>query len=166
VEHPSNLIRVMPAKGRERRLTLDDYNATCRALAATTLVVQWGGAHVWKVGGKVFAVAGWSPGKAELAITFKVSALGFDILKDMPGLRPAPYLASRGFTWIQRTSEESMNDAALVRYLRESHRLVSTGLPVKSRIALGLPVDEPRLVAQLPTCRTAPRSRPSQGRSS
>ena len=41
-------------------LTIDDYNAFCKSLPATHYVVQWGGSHVWKVGGpkgKVFAIA-------------------------------------------------------------------------------------------------------------
>jgi predicted DNA-binding protein (MmcQ/YjbR family) len=118
-------------------MTLDDYNACCASLPATTHVVQWGGAHVWKVGGKVFAVAGWSAGPA-LAVTFKCSPVAFDILKDLPGLRPAPYLASRGMKWIQRTGAESMDDAALADYLAESHRLVAAGLTRKARSALGL----------------------------
>ena len=59
-----------------------------------------------------------------LAVTFKCSEMAFDILKDQPGLRPAPYLASRGMTWIQRQTGESMDDDALKDYLRESHRLV------------------------------------------
>ena len=76
---------------------------------------------MWKVGGKVFAVAGWNDGEA-LAVTFKCSPLSFDLLKEQKGLRPAPYLASRGMSWIQRTSAESMDDAALKDYLRESHQ--------------------------------------------
>jgi predicted DNA-binding protein (MmcQ/YjbR family) len=82
-------------------MDLEAYNAFCAGLPATTHVVQWGGAHVWKVGGKVFAIAGWNDSD-ELAVTFKVSELAFDILREQPGLRPAPYLASRGMTWIQR----------------------------------------------------------------
>jgi predicted DNA-binding protein (MmcQ/YjbR family) len=38
-------------------MTYEEFNAFCRALPATTYVVQWGGSHVWKVGGKVFAIA-------------------------------------------------------------------------------------------------------------
>ena len=37
-------------------MTLAEYNAFCAALPATSHVVQWGGADVWKVGGKVFAL--------------------------------------------------------------------------------------------------------------
>ena len=118
-------------------MTLDEYNAFCASLPHTSDVVQWGGAHVWKVAGKVFAIAGWSSG-AELAVTFKCSEMAFDVLKEQPGLRPAPYLASRGMTWIQRVSAEAMDDAALCDYLRESHRLVAAKLSKKARAALGL----------------------------
>ena len=54
-------------------MTYDDFNAFCRALPATTYVVQWGGAHVWKVGGKVFAIGGWADGAP--AFTFKAGEL-------------------------------------------------------------------------------------------
>lgn len=117
-------------------MTLDGFNAFCAALPHTSHVVQWGGAHVWKIGGKVFAIAGWSDG-CELAVTFKCSETSFDILRQQPGLRPAPYLASRGMTWIQRVGGESMDDAALCDYLRESRRLVAARLPRKVRAELG-----------------------------
>ena len=96
-------------------MTLDEYNGFCASLPATTHVVQWGGAHVWKVGGKVFAIAGWNDGEG-LAVTFKCSDIAFDILQEQPGLRPAPYLASRGMKWIQRQTGESMDDEALRDY--------------------------------------------------
>ncbi|NNF79091.1 MAG: MmcQ/YjbR family DNA-binding protein, partial [Rhizobiales bacterium] len=51
-------------------MTYEEYNAFCGALPATTHVVQWGGAHVWKVGGKVFAIGGWADDRP--AYTFKV----------------------------------------------------------------------------------------------
>src|ERR1700722_3117265 len=75
-------------------MTYEEYNGFCRALPATTYVVQWGGAHVWKVGGKVFAIGGWQ--HDEPSFTFKVSEIAYEMLKTQPGLRPAPYLASRG----------------------------------------------------------------------
>ena len=92
---------------------------------------------MWKVGGKVFAIAGWNNGDA-LAVTFKCSPLSFDLLKEQKGLRPAPYLASRGMSWIQRTSADSMDDGALKDYLRASHRLACLNLPKKTQRALGL----------------------------
>ncbi|CCV05206.1 conserved hypothetical protein [Mesorhizobium metallidurans STM 2683] len=122
-------------------MTLDDYNGFCASLPATTHVVQWGGAHVWKVGAKVFAIAGWDEGKQpgkQPFVTFKCSDIAYDILKEQPGLRPAPYLASRGMKWIQRQTSQSMDDDALKDYLRDSHRLVVLKLTKQARRELGL----------------------------
>jgi len=126
---PNRLSRVM---------TLDDYNAYCGKLAHTSHVVQWGNAHVWKVAGKVFAVGGWQDEGEELHVTFKVSDMSYDLLKEQPGCRPAPYLASRGMKWIQRTDATTMSDADLRDYVRESYRLVSLGLTKKKQKELGL----------------------------
>jgi predicted DNA-binding protein (MmcQ/YjbR family) len=119
-------------------VTYEEFNAFCAALPATTYVVQWGGSHVWKVGGKVFAIGGSSEAEG-FSVSFKCSDISFDILREQPGLRPAPYLASRGMKWIQYRSGESMDDAALKDYLRESQRLVSLNLSRKVRNELGLP---------------------------
>jgi predicted DNA-binding protein (MmcQ/YjbR family) len=120
-------------------MTYDEFNAFCRALPATGHVVQWGGAHVWKVGGKVFAIGGWGDGRP--AYTFKVSPLSYEILKDQPGLRPAPYLAARGMKWIQNYAKPGLSDGDLKEYLRQSHRIVSLGLPKKKQKELGLNQD-------------------------
>ena len=117
-------------------LTYDEFNQFCGALPATTHVVQWGGSHVWKVGGKVFAIGGW--GDAEPAYTFKVSDLSYEVLREQPGLRPAPYLASRGMKWIQHYGRPGLSDDDLREYLRQSHRLVSRNLSKKMQRELGL----------------------------
>ncbi|SON57650.1 hypothetical protein HDIA_4109 [Hartmannibacter diazotrophicus] len=118
-------------------MTYDDYNSFCACLPATSHVVQWGGAHVWKVGTKVFAIGGWDRG-VEPRITFKVSDIAFEILKGEPGLRPAPYLASRGMKWIQHFEKPGLSDEDLKLYLAESHRIVARGLTKKMRRELGL----------------------------
>lgn len=125
---------------RQWAMKLDDYNTFCASLPATSHVVQWGQSHVWKVGGKVFAIASqWDTGPdASPHITFKTSEMSYDMLKDQPGCRPAPYLASRGMKWIQRMTPETMDDDALRDYLRESHRLVAAGLSRKARASFGL----------------------------
>lgn len=121
-------------------MNLAAYTAFCSALPHSFHVVQWGGVHVWKVGGangRMFALA-FPELQKQLAITFKVSAMSYDILKEQAGLRPAPYLASRGMTWIQRVSKETMDDRALQDYLRESHRLCALALPKRIQVGLGL----------------------------
>ena len=118
-------------------MTYDEYNAFCKKLPATTYVVQWHGSHVWKVGGKVFAIGGWDKSTGP-AFTFKVSELNYNILKDEPGFRPAPYLASRGMQWIQQYQTSKETDEALEYYLSQSHRIVSLGLTKKKQKELGL----------------------------
>ncbi len=117
-------------------MTYEKFNAFCATLPATTYIVQWGGAHVWKVGGKVFAIGGWDDGEA--AFTFKASELSYEILQQQPGLRPAPYFATRGMKWIQNYGEPGLSDHELEEYLRQSHRIVSSGLSMKKQRELGL----------------------------
>ena len=117
-------------------MTYDEFNEFCRSLPATTYVCQWGGSHVWKVGGKVFAIGGWDDGEA--GFTFKVSEISYELLRDQPGLRPAPYLASRGMKWIQHYAKPGLTDDELKDYLRQSHHIVSLGLSKKKQSELGL----------------------------
>ena len=117
-------------------MTYEEFNGFCRALPATTYVVQWGGSHVWKVGGKVFAIGGWQ--NDEPSFTFKVNDVAFEMLRDQPGLRPAPYLASRGLKWIQHFAKPGLSDGELKDYLRQSYVIVAMGLSKKKRAELGL----------------------------
>jgi len=117
-------------------MTYEEFNAFCGALASTTYVVQWGGSHVWKVGGKVFTIGGWQDN--EPSFTFKVTEISYEMLKEKPGLRPAPYLASRGMTWIQHFAKPGLSDDDLRDYIRQSHLIVSQGLPKKKQVELGL----------------------------
>jgi predicted DNA-binding protein (MmcQ/YjbR family) len=123
-------------------MTRDEYDEYCRSLPHTTHVVQWGNASVWKIGGKVFAVGGWNDAQDAFCISFKTSATSFEILAEQPGCRPAPYLASRGMKWIQRTGTDTLTDDDLKAYLAESHRLVGSGLTKKLQRELGLIAQE------------------------
>ncbi len=118
-------------------MTLEEYNDFCGTLKATTHIVQWGDAHVWKVGGKVFAIAGWNEGDLT-GVTFKTTPTEFDFLKEMPGLRPAPYLGSRGFTWIQHYKEPGLDDEQLFEQLEDSHRIIASSLSKKKQRELGI----------------------------
>lgn len=118
-------------------MDLDEYNDYCASLTATSHVVQWGESHVWKVGGKVFAIAGWSD-DGGFAVTFKTSPDEFDFLVEIDGVRPAPYLASRGLTWVQHYRSPGLDDDDLREQIVESHRLVALGLSKKRRRELGL----------------------------
>lgn len=113
------------------------FNQFCSALPATSYIVQWGGAHVWKVGGKVFAIGGWAEGKLP-AFTFKTSEQNFGFLSESDGYKPAPYFANRGMKWIQQFDSNEKYDESLFYYLTESHRLVSLSLTKTKQKELGL----------------------------
>jgi predicted DNA-binding protein (MmcQ/YjbR family) len=131
-----------PSRGLSRdgrwAMTREEYDTFCANLPHAQHVVQWGDASVWKVGRRVFAIGGWSDAR-EFAVTFKCSETSFASLKDLPGLRPAPYLASRGLSWVQRTDNRSLSDATLRDYLRQSYALVVAALPKKAQRELGSP---------------------------
>jgi len=118
-------------------MTYEQFNKFCASLPATTHVIQWGDSHVWKVGGKVFAIGGWQK-NSKPAFTFKASEHNFEVLQDQPGFRPAPYMASRGMKWIQQYDVPKDTEETLKYYLKESHRIVSLGLSKKKQKELDL----------------------------
>jgi predicted DNA-binding protein (MmcQ/YjbR family) len=136
VEIPASFTHSPLRRVDHRNMTYEKFNAFCRTLPATTYVMQWGGSHVWKVGGKVFAIG--SGTERQPGFTFKVSDVAYEMLQEQPGLRPAPYLASRGMKWIQHFAKPGLSDAALRDYLRQSHAIVAQGLSKKRRVELGL----------------------------
>ena len=85
----------------------------------------------------MFAIGGWNKGKNP-GITFKVSEISYEVLKEEPGLRPAPYLASRGMKWIQHHAKPGLSDDDLKSYLAASYRIVRRGLTKKKQKELGL----------------------------
>lgn len=113
-------------------MTREEINAFCKSLRAATHVVQWGGADVWKVGGKVFAIT------RDEGVTFKASPMAFEILQGEEGIRPAPYMASRGLKWLQHYGPPGgLSDAALREHLQASYDMVFAGLSRKMQAALG-----------------------------
>ena len=117
-------------------MTRDEFNQYCAAKTGSTHVVQWGNSDVWKIGGKVYAMCGWNDGLD--AFTFKVSEMIYEALQDQPGYRPAPYLASRGMTWLQIHEPEKVVDANVCQHIDASFDLVVAKLTRKARRELGL----------------------------
>ena len=121
-------------------MTFQEFNTFCESLPVTTHVIQWRNSHVWKVGGKVFAIGGWEK-TGKPAYTFKTSEQNFYFLRECPGYRSAPYLASRGMKWIQQYDASPAEDNDLKYYIKESHRVVSLGLSKKKQKELGINQD-------------------------
>ncbi|MBU2982028.1 MmcQ/YjbR family DNA-binding protein [Lentibacter algarum] len=114
----------------------DSYNAFCATLPQATHVVQWGNADVWKVGGKLFAICGWNDGQD--AFTFKCSDIAYEVLQEMPGIRPAPYLASRRMKWLQQYRDGGLSDDELQNHIKLSYDMAVSKLTKKLRAELGL----------------------------
>ncbi len=117
-------------------MTRDEFNRFCNGLRQTTHVVQWSNSDVWKIAGKVFALC--SRHDDADAFTFKASDSAFEVLKDQPGIRPAPYLASRGFKWLQHYGRPGLSDEELEVHIALSYALVVKGLTKKKRAELGV----------------------------
>jgi predicted DNA-binding protein (MmcQ/YjbR family) len=117
-------------------MTRDELKSFCSGLPQATHVVQWGDADVYKVGGKLFAILGM--GNTDATVTFKVTHLAYEILSDSPGLRPAPYLASRGMKWVQQYDTPGLPDDGLRDHIRASYDMAVGKLTKKLRAELGL----------------------------
>lgn len=118
-------------------MTSEEFNQYCASFKATDHVVQWGGADVWKVGGKVFAIGGWTKEK-QPGYTFKTSENNYYFLEEKSGYRPAPYLAARGMKWIQHYNGDNVEDEALRYYIAESYKMIYQALSKKKQRELGL----------------------------
>lgn len=118
-------------------MTVDEFDTHCATLPATEMVVQWGGAHVWKVGGKIFAVATkWGKGAAEFRIGFKASDMAFMMLTEEPGINPSPYLGR--YKWVQVTDADALSTDDTKAYISASYELITAKLTRAKREELGL----------------------------
>jgi predicted DNA-binding protein (MmcQ/YjbR family) len=109
------------------------FDKACRALAAVTMDVQWGDDHVYKVGGKMFAVTG--PG-GEGGVSLKVSDIAFEALTETARAIPAPYLARA--KWVKFESLADLDAAEVADWLKTAHTLVAAKLTRKARKELGI----------------------------
>jgi len=105
----------------------------CLSLPHTTEQIQWKDDLVFKVGGKMYAVAAFEPGA--LWVSLKCSDEDFAELTERPGVVPAPYLARAH--WIAIESETTLARAEMAQLLSRAHALVLAKLPKKTRASLG-----------------------------
>jgi predicted DNA-binding protein (MmcQ/YjbR family) len=112
----------------------DGFEGFAAALPATEIVRQWGDASVGKVGGKIFAILSGDADAPRLS--FKCSDMAFELLPDLDGVEPAPYLARA--KWVALGPDSAIGGDELAAYLREAHRLVAGKLTRKLRSELDL----------------------------
>jgi predicted DNA-binding protein (MmcQ/YjbR family) len=122
-------------------MSVDFVRRHCLSFPHSTETVQWGNDLVFKIGGKMFAVAALEPPAEPRAepggvwVSFKCTPDDFADLTERPGIIPAPYLARA--QWVALETEEALPAGELKRYLRKSYDLVFEKLPKKVRASLG-----------------------------
>ena len=104
----------------------------CLSLPHTTEQVQWEDALVFKVAGKMYAVASLEPGGHWLSL--KCCQEEFAELIERPGIVPAPYLARAH--WVALESENTLPRMELAQLLTRGHSIVLSKLPRKTQLAL------------------------------
>jgi predicted DNA-binding protein (MmcQ/YjbR family) len=123
-------------KPDRRRVSPEAFEGHCLGLPAVTLTVQWGGTSVFKVGGKIFALANGLVERRASGFMFKVSDMAYELLIEAGLARPAPYLARA--KWVQLTDNDVLPDAELAAYLEQAHGLIAAKLTRATRRELGL----------------------------
>jgi predicted DNA-binding protein (MmcQ/YjbR family) len=113
-------------------MNIDWVRRCAKALPHTTETVQWGSDLVFKLGGKMYAVAALEPGP--MCLSLKCTQEEFAELTQRPGIIPAPYLA-RAY-WIALEHEDALSAAEIKRLMKQSYELVLARLPKKARAAL------------------------------
>jgi predicted DNA-binding protein (MmcQ/YjbR family) len=110
---------------------LDWLRPYCLSFPHATESLQWE-SLVFKVGGKIFAIAALEPVRHLLSI--KCAAEKFAEMIELPGVVPAPYLARA--KWIAFECDDAIAHPQLRSLVRESYELVFAKLPRKTRLTL------------------------------
>jgi predicted DNA-binding protein (MmcQ/YjbR family) len=106
-------------------LNVESIRKICLSFPKATEQLQWGDHLLFKIAGKMFAVASLEPSKAVLS--FKVTPETFAELTERPNVIPAPYLARA--SWIALESHDALDLAEAKALLRTSYDLVLVRQP-------------------------------------
>jgi predicted DNA-binding protein (MmcQ/YjbR family) len=116
-------------------MNLDSIRRFCLSLPHATENVQWGDDLVFKVGGKMFAVANLNRTQTN-KVSFKCTPEKFAELTEIPGIIPAPYSAR--YHWVSVQSDDALRVSEMEELIRQSHQMVFAKLPKKTQQALAM----------------------------
>jgi len=116
-------------------MNIDQLRKLCLSFPGATEQVQWEDHLLFKVGGRMFAIASLEP--APVWLSLKASPENFAELTERPSVIPAPYLARA--KWIALETPEALPIHELTQLVQASYELVLAKLPKKlcQRVALG-----------------------------
>jgi predicted DNA-binding protein (MmcQ/YjbR family) len=113
-------------------MDIDWVRRYCLSLPGATEQVQWEDDLVFKVGGKMFAVAPLEA--APVCLSFKCTPEEFAELVERPRIKPAAYLARAH--WVSLESEDALPRASIERLLTQSRDLAFAKLTRKKQAGL------------------------------
>jgi predicted DNA-binding protein (MmcQ/YjbR family) len=118
-------------------MDIDWLRKICLGFPGVTEQLQWGNHLLFKVAGKMFAIASLEP--APVCLTFKCCDESFAELTERPRIIPAPYLARA--KWAALEAADALTRGELQELLHTSYQLVFAKLPkrvqeqVKSQVS-------------------------------
>jgi predicted DNA-binding protein (MmcQ/YjbR family) len=113
-------------------MNIAKFDRFCKTLPGASFIVQWSDSHVYKVGGKLFAMANQWEG--DTAFILKITPLSYEILLSQGIATRAPYL-TRG-NWVRISNPSALSDADLSNYIRQSYGIIFAKLPKAVRLTL------------------------------
>jgi predicted DNA-binding protein (MmcQ/YjbR family) len=113
-------------------MDIDWLRKLCLVFPHATEQIQWGYDLVFKIGGKMFAVAPLEP--APVCLSFKCSEESFAELTERPSIIPAPYMARA--KWVALETREAIERRELADLLQTSYSLVFAKLPKRAQADL------------------------------
>ena len=114
-------------------MDVESFRAYCLSFPHATENVQWGNDLVFKVAGKIFAVASLEDA-SKYCCSFKCTEEKFAELVEREGADPAPYAAR--YHWVSLERFSSLSEKELKALLRKSYDLVFEKLPKKVKAKL------------------------------
>lgn len=117
-------------------MTLDRFRALCLAQPGATEQIQWRVDAVFKIGGKMFAVACTDHiAYPDVPMcSFKCDDETFAELLERPDIIPAPYMARS--KWVAVTTWSALPDREYAALVSRACALVRAGLPKKVQASL------------------------------
>jgi len=145
-------------------MNLESLRAYCLSLPNTTEMIQWGADLLFKIGGKMYAVAATEPGR--VVLSFKATPEHFFEYQEREGIIPAPYMARN--QWLALERWDALRDDELQELIAISYRLVLEKLPkrVQSELQAGTSqkpsqkTRTPRKAAKKTRVKATPKRRP------
>ena len=118
-------------------MTLERFRQLCLKQPGATEQIQWGADAVFKVGGKMFAVActDFAQYPDAKVCSFKCDDEGFAELCEQEGVVPAPYLARA--KWVALDTWSALPDREIAARVAAAYIIVRGGLPKKLQATLG-----------------------------